>query len=407
MKNLVRTSILIIAASTAALSSTGLYAHQPLSFARGGSSAGGGITVGDISNPWFLANTNIATYCINIDTNNFDANAQQIRKAFSSAHRYWAKAFNEKPQQAFRVATQYFKEVSCEETPDVTIMAGHLTSEQVLLIPNQKSVIGYAQRVAYDRVQMKGRGFIYLAPVEGEKTPSIGLSPDFWSAYDGARLELALIHELGHVFGLRHSSGESGFFRAIMEEQFLEAMAWDSLNPTTGDPAFFKMLLEMYKNRSTLGDLGGKYSQRVCDHDENQYERWARLFEAPATGCISVEITDYYFLTATHTSEFGRQPRVLGKTIENHPYYWEMGWENLVTVYVPTEQQAFPQLPDDINPGDYWRGYQVRQPNVSASTTYEYDGGSRPLVITGTVDIDFGTMVDGKFTWYYTNMHAD
>ena len=80
---------------------------------------------------------------------------------------------------------------------------------QAAFIKNPKKAIGTTVRTEFDGVQLRGKGFIYISPENGPYAlsgpgPFGAIIENRWGFAGGKLLELALIHELGHVFGIRH-----------------------------------------------------------------------------------------------------------------------------------------------------------------------------------------------------------
>jgi guanylate kinase len=62
----------------------------------------------------------------------------------------------------------------CNNSADLKFQLGFLTEDQKKEITNYKQLLGVAYRTSYDQVNLKGQGFIYIAP---EKGPNRPLSP--------------------------------------------------------------------------------------------------------------------------------------------------------------------------------------------------------------------------------------
>ena len=124
-----------------------------------------------------------------------------------------------------RVASENFIQSDCQQSNiDIRFQLGKLYPDQVRLIPNINKTIGRTIRTDYDTINLRGKGFIYLAPDIGENILKFNnLIKHHWS-YDTILL-LALIHELGHVFGL-HDIGVHFIhaFTTFMNEDFLESI---------------------------------------------------------------------------------------------------------------------------------------------------------------------------------------
>lgn len=199
---------------------------------KGGNISGGGEILGDVLNPWFIQNTKEITYCIDIDRQNFgqteDVADKQIRKAFSFWQREFASA---RPYQSSPIvlATQSFLKVPCSEQTLLRFQLGQLTDEQKILFPDQQKYIAAAIRTSYDTVNLRGKGFVYIAPESGPLRITLeGAIDKPWQQSDGKLLYMIFLHELGHVFGIPH--GGSGI-DSLMSPQFPESIVSDELGP--------------------------------------------------------------------------------------------------------------------------------------------------------------------------------
>ncbi len=216
----------------------------PACASYGGWVSGGGNILRNANNPWFLENTKTVTYCILSDPNTFadvpTSPAILIEKALS----YWKKQMadpaavtdgyavhSNTPIESIatekyvtvEVATQEFVfNPRCYGNEDLTFQLGVLNSEQREFLQDRSPIIGAAVRTSYDEVQLRGRGFIYIAPDSGKNGyKGEHLRPKGWHEGNGGLLFRAIAHELGHVFGLAHG-GEG-----MMSESYSESLLWE------------------------------------------------------------------------------------------------------------------------------------------------------------------------------------
>ena len=175
-----------------------------------GKDTGGGHLLSEFDNPWFIQNTKTVRYCNKIDSENFGVSLDMVRSNQKKAFKYWQKQFqiqNENPPLGVKypavLGTQRFIEVPCDQVHEITFLLGVLP--KVAKIERPQTVIGQTVMTSYDRKNLKGSGFIYLAPEKG----SLALATkakNFWSFRNSGFLLMTLIHEMSHVYGSKHGN---------------------------------------------------------------------------------------------------------------------------------------------------------------------------------------------------------
>lgn len=214
----------------------------PVAKPQGDISSAGGDVYGDTLNPWFLENTQTVSYCIEVDSGNFHLSSTRISEIITEAIESWKagyKAANSNwylpgelvPFGQVRIATQSFVKEECSPTTAVRFQFGVLTEEQKKeAIHEPTRVVAAAVRTDYDKVNLRGRGFIYVAPDSGTLRPSTpDMASDVWSFGDGIILKRVLLHELGHVFGLTHSRTAYDLMGAEQPEFIVQKSTLDNL----------------------------------------------------------------------------------------------------------------------------------------------------------------------------------
>lgn len=201
----------------------------------GWTSAGDGKLYKDAHNPWFLKNVTTVRYCVQVSTTTVSASAATVGTAVQEAIQYWknemARVSSGAAAGAFRLGTQTFTEVNCSQTNvDLRFLVGHdvlhdtFTEDQIKILDDTTQYIGVAVRTEYS-ADLAGKGFIFIASDKGEKSYHGGTDPTLiaqaWSR--PALLKYAIMHELGHVFGLPHTGS------GLMSETFLEQILSKSL----------------------------------------------------------------------------------------------------------------------------------------------------------------------------------
>lgn len=178
--------------------------------ATGGMSSGGGGLLKDSRNPWFIQNTTAVTYCVIRDPAYFSLQQSTAERRIREAFAYWKDEFSRSFDVAMqgmrvRIATQSFRQTGCDQNPDIQFRLGTLLDEQRAMIGDPTELVAVAMRTDYDRVQLRGKGFIYIAPDAGPLKPKAELLDQVWLLGDGGMFYRVLVHELGHVFGLPDS----------------------------------------------------------------------------------------------------------------------------------------------------------------------------------------------------------
>lgn len=212
--------------------------------AMGGWSSGGGQLIKDSHNPWFLNNTTHVNYCIEVDSENFGVSTEVIKTQIKRAISFWQKEFKYAILPAFddfgplKVASQTFKETKCDENTSLVFQFGRLSDDQKAFLKRPSQYAAIAVRTDYDETHLRGRGFIYVSPVEGPLAFGSGhIDKDIWAYEGGNLLYLTLIHELGHVFGLP----DSGTLGDLMSENFVESILLSKQSVFTYEPQFFSL----------------------------------------------------------------------------------------------------------------------------------------------------------------------
>lgn len=178
----------------------------------------GGYVYGYQQNPWFLGNVKSVNYCIDMDEANFGPKREEANASIQRAVGLWKIAFSApgiyptlevEPADALKIGQQDFNLVSCESgTVDIRFQFGKLTDSQRATLVKPTKYVASAVQTEYDEEQLRGKGFIYVAAEKGSLRPEADdLAEDFLSHHDHIVLDMTLVHELGHVFGVPHQMG--------------------------------------------------------------------------------------------------------------------------------------------------------------------------------------------------------
>jgi hypothetical protein len=187
---------------------------------QGGKETGGGEIADHRQNPWFIQNTKTITYCVIHDASHFGAGEDKATSAITAAFNFWKDQFvplnaDKDDGSLVRLGTQEITRTTCQDSTDVTFYLGTLPANlQKLLIKEPAKVVGNAVMTQYDKVELKGRGFVYISPETGPLALDLAnKAPNRWTVNNGESLKAVLRHEIGHIFlGPKHL--ESGLMAA-------------------------------------------------------------------------------------------------------------------------------------------------------------------------------------------------
>ncbi len=205
-----------------------------VTLAQGGWISSGGELFKNGKNPWFVKNTTVVNYCIRIDVSSFSASKQEVQSAIQLGFQYWKNEFSKSiatftTDGVITLATQDFIEKPCpveigkrdDSKVDLEFLFGYgtLTPRQVAHLVNPKKYIGVTVRTDYDVVNLKAKGFVFISSDLGtESYENAGnLIEKAWM--HPKLLQYAVLHELGHVFGIPHTG--SGLMSEVFLDQIL------------------------------------------------------------------------------------------------------------------------------------------------------------------------------------------
>ncbi len=201
-------------------------------------------------NPWFVKNVEEVKYCIDLDEEGVSADRATVETTIEAAINYWKRELDQKHSITAgltKLGTQKFVYVgqcpsgegkskergqrhfdeeempSCEQSDqgiEVAFRIGYqtLTPKEVEFLADPQKYVGVSLRKRYCDLQMRGRGIIFIASDRGDHSyhnPG-HLVSEAWQ--QPKLLQYALIHELGHLFGISHSGS------GIMSEVFLDQL---------------------------------------------------------------------------------------------------------------------------------------------------------------------------------------
>ncbi|CAN5722002.1 hypothetical protein BH10BDE1_BH10BDE1_36240 [soil metagenome] len=195
---------------------------------RGGWVASGGELFRFGKNPWFLKNVTAVDYCIQVDTVSVSASTATVHDVVKEAISYWQNEF--KAQAAAvapgfaAVGTQTFNEVAkCDPSTPLQFKIGYgaLSPDEIEFLVEPQKFVGVSVRKEYDNETMTVSGIVFIVSDIGPNAYSArpNSSHLYAQAWKERKLLMyALVHELGHVFGIPHTGS------GLMSEVFLEQL---------------------------------------------------------------------------------------------------------------------------------------------------------------------------------------
>lgn len=207
---------------------------------EGGWVSSGGELFKDAHNPWFIKNTDKVYYCIKVDTSTISMPQEDVPHVVESAISFWKnefqKAYEPETIGRFNLGSQDFILTTCDDNKvDLRFLFGYgtLKAEEIKFLTKPEKYIGVSVRTDYDSVNLKGKGFVYIASDKGEhayENPG-HLIKEAWK--NKKLMHFALVHELGHVFGMPHMG--SGIMSEVFLDQILNQYLVDSFLKHSAD----------------------------------------------------------------------------------------------------------------------------------------------------------------------------
>lgn len=190
----------------------------------------GGQLFRDAYNPWFVRNTPIVKYCIEVETSSISQSQEVLERLVVESFEYWKRELSSvrKPSEDghFQLGQQEFKHVACDDS-DLLLrfVFGYekLSKKEVEFLKDPRKYLGVAVRKSYDEVNLRGEGIIFISSDLGPNS-YYNEGPDgghlVQKAWRHPRLlKYVLIHELGHVFGMPHMG--TGLMSEVFMDQLL------------------------------------------------------------------------------------------------------------------------------------------------------------------------------------------
>jgi len=329
-----------------------------LAYGSGATSSGGGNSIHNQANPWFLENTAAVSYCIEIDETNMGLDTIQAVDQVQRALSYWQTSFaltdNDhyaagelQPYGEVRLVTQVFTYQSkCIDSTDLRFQFGILSASQIEEIGDPTSFIGIAMRSEYDSVNLKGRGYIYVSPQDGILKPK---SPYFlsnaWSMCNGCLFQAILRHELGHVFGLKHYSSSKN----IMSKNFPANATHSKYHSNS---YFLRWLLHFIEKPYFQFRMEPVFVGNLWDTPKHNHIKTIFGLAANENSLKIVKITDSKGesdYTISTKLDGGTEWKKIGSFCQSGRRFVDTFQKSRgVTVFVDEQQKVFNQLPPKV-----------------------------------------------------------
>lgn len=309
------------------------FVSLPVHAERGGWQGSGGEVFRFAKNPWFVKNTSTVDYCVVIDQASISADEATIKDVIKEAIAYWKKELYQplpNPANGFaQLATQTFSEVStCEDDTPLRFQFGYgtLNEKEIEFLEDPRKFIGVSVRKEYDNEHLKGKGFVFISSDMGPRAydtlPNTGhLVPKAWQKRK--LLLYAVIHELGHVFGIPHTGV------GVMSEVFLDQLLHNSFH-------------QFYLDHPLQTFITPPLSFEVCMLNGSFN---ASYFKVPVdTACLKLEgklSAGQYEWEISARKSGPTAPTVVGSLRASPISSLQLGAKPAVIVHLPPEQKVF------------------------------------------------------------------
>lgn len=230
-------------------------------FSDGATSSGGGNTINNVSNPWFLENTPRVQYCVLVDETNMGIDEARAKELARDALDYWKRTLAGAPGRNYQpgelapysrvqLGTQDFVETDCTNDHQLRFQFGVLQGSQAQILGDPRQFVGIAMRMSYDAVNLRGKGFIYISPQAGPLRPtSNAFAAKPWEACNNCILSAVLKHEVGHIFGIKHNDSRE---LELMRDEFPAIATLKELVEEVNTDRGYRHAFEFITNRSAL-----------------------------------------------------------------------------------------------------------------------------------------------------------
>jgi hypothetical protein len=360
----------------------------------------GGELLKDAQNSWWIRNTKLVEFCVEVDPTSISLSADAAHRLVHEALTYWKKEFSEQksffkvpsraigatnnrgfvfvpeesPLNPLGIATQEFVESPCARAKlKFQFGDGNLTDAQKEFVKNKKYV-GAAIRTAYDPTQLVGQGVILIAPDRGahrfSSVDDVWLN-ELWTLS-------VLVHELGHVFGIAHTGNRF----SLMSERFPESLVTFSLGYPNGPQTATHKHIASFFHPPTSGqvtclpELKAAWNYFGVVPPAPQVVNGAEILQNQCFGLSLEETTRHFKLTRTDQART-KPPETLGEISVDK---FEFDYHPVVTFEVPAEQKVFGPTDLEHNLAFIYGAY-VFDSAFGAGTFTSTTGKKKPIAI--------------------------
>lgn len=343
--------------------------------------SGGGEWVLDAHNPWFVKNTESVLYCMQVSKDEVSLPEAEVQELFERAVNFWKRDFANL-DSSVGIARQNFKSVGpCNGSIDLEIRFGKkaLSKEQLEHFTsngeNPDRYIGVSVQTHYDRVKLKGKGFIFVNGDTYEGNGGMRRVPKkIWS--EKGLLYRLFIHELGHVFGFSHAA------EGIMSATYPE-----------------RMIRDFQRGQRELADLvdpnkimSSPTEFKLCAlKDMALYFFLSGIEESNNRSCVSIDLTK-----KVQTLEFKMENGdiVSGELIVKYRAK-ETQFTYPIKLFLTGEQKVFPNMR-----GEAWlNGPAMEASNINYKFVTAKDTKSFLIKMNGSALEAYGLIQPAEIIW--------
>jgi hypothetical protein len=360
-------------------------------------SGGTGELRGDSGNPWFLdipEHAGSISYCIDADEQAMGVSRQDLIRSVQDAIQFWQvqlpsahlPSYRNLPKVKIKTGPFDFVDQPCTDDIDLAFQFGKVsTPNQIKFISeehlNLSQFVGFAARLTYNS-QLKGSGFIYIAPENGPLRPrGEGILERFWSEDPGfnTRLRAIIAHELGHVFGISHF----GSSEHLMGQDFPEAVISHNRS--------YAYLVWRSRNVFRLGD---RNTIALCFQNTVPKDLVTVFGLKTEERCIRIRLTGDGLLV--YAFERDDLPIRLAARMSIKPDTWRERYHDVARLWLPENRKVFTLVPSYVKA---LSGPSVVETMVTG-TIINYQPGEinqySGILTFDPINVQLGAIIDGR-----------